>query len=70
LDNDLEALCSECHKFADGRRAGVSYWRLSDPLYVENLNKWATECYGQYWEDDCDPIEVEEDFAQWLDDQH
>jgi hypothetical protein len=39
-------------------------------LWYEHLNNWAMERFGQYWEVDFDPFEIEEQFARWVESRY
>jgi len=66
---DLEILCPGCHADADIRRARESEARSAAALYEAQLDGWASEKYGEEWEDHCDVDSVECEFLEWLERQ-
>ena len=64
--DDLELLCSSCHKEADRERASKWAARSSAVLFNAGLNTYATKKYGGDWHLDLDPDLVAEEFSNWV----
>lgn len=59
---DLLAVCEDCHKKEDVKRAAQGRARPE----MARLNGWATKKYGEDWDLDHLVEDVEEEFEEWL----
>lgn len=59
---DVELLCSKCHKPADELR-------IATTIYDNGLNTWATKKYGEDWYLRPDVDQIEEEYEKFLERQ-
>jgi 5-methylcytosine-specific restriction endonuclease McrA len=66
LPDDLEVVCSECHREQDRKRAKESQRRARYALEDAQLDGWASKVYGHDWRELHNPDMIEERFYEWL----
>ena len=64
--SDLELLCASCHKIADRERAVEGYRSSQSALYYARLDGWARKRYGDDWDYDYNPEDIEDEFDTFL----
>ena len=63
--SDVQVLCPDCHKIADGEREEEIRKRNFRKLEDARFDGWARKVYGDGWTDSVDPDAAHERYAAW-----
>jgi hypothetical protein len=63
---DLQALCSNCHKIADTKREEASEERRAEAVFRARVIGFAITKYGECWREEHNEADVEIELVMWL----